>query len=39
VIRSAQLDQLRDSIESFRKENHDSEANRLLKEIKEKSDS
>jgi membrane protein len=34
VIRSAELDQLRDSIESFRKENHDSEANRLLIEIK-----
>ena len=35
VIQSAQLDHLRDSMESFRMENHDSEANRLLKEVNE----
>ncbi len=35
VIRSAQLDQLRHSMESFRRENHDSQENRRLQEISE----
>ena len=34
VLRSAELDQIRASMESFQAQNRDSEANRLLKEIK-----
>ena len=34
VIESSEFDQIRDSLETFRKENQGSEANRLLKEIK-----
>jgi membrane protein len=34
VVSSTELDQIRDSMEAFRRENHRSEANRLLKKIK-----
>jgi len=34
VIESSELDQIRDLLETFRKENRGSEANRLLKEIR-----
>ena len=37
VIESAELDQIRDSLVTFRRENRGSEANRLLKEIRKDS--
>lgn len=37
VIRSPEMEQIRDSMEAFRIQNRDSDANRLLKEIKKES--